>query len=398
MPHKVVHLTSHHNVFDNRIFFRECCSLAAAGYDVTLVAQHDRDETRDGVRILGIPKYKSRLERVTRTAWMVCRRGLSQKASLYHLHDPELIIWGLILRLYGHRVIFDVHEDFVQAVSSRSWIPERLQLATKIFCKLLVHITQLTMYIVIAERYYSRSFPHACRVLNYPRIEGLTRHRDVRQKPAMSAVIRMIYTGSITPGRGAHVHVKLLNQIEDAELLLLGACEANLEKKLRAMAADGRRLLMDPASDWVSHEKILSAYMEYWTVGLALFPDHPHYREKELTKLFEYMAFGLPIVCSDFPVWRALVHETGCGICVPPTDIDAAAAAVNKIFSDPILYKRMGEAGRKAVMARFNWRTQEENLLVFYSEILRASALDRLSPARLADGRSSRPSRSKRAG
>ena len=57
-----------------------------------------------------------------------------------------------------------------------------------------------------------------------------------------------------------------------------------------------------------------------WTAGLALFPDTPHYREKELTKFFEYMAAGLPIICSDFPVWRELVERHRLGLCVDPED------------------------------------------------------------------------------
>ncbi|MCE7896768.1 MAG: glycosyl transferase, partial [Gammaproteobacteria bacterium PRO8] len=48
--------------------------------------------------------------------------------------------------------------------------------------------------------------------------------------------------------------------------------------------------------------EITKAYLEGgWRWGLALFPDTPHYRDKELTKFFEYMSFRIPIICSDFP-------------------------------------------------------------------------------------------------
>ena len=65
MP-KVCILTSVHPPFDTRIFHKEAKSLVKAGYDVMLIAQHDKEETVDEIRIVPLSKPKNRYEGTTR--------------------------------------------------------------------------------------------------------------------------------------------------------------------------------------------------------------------------------------------------------------------------------------------------------------------------------------------
>ena len=94
---KICCLTSVHPPFDTRIFHKEATSLAKAGYNVSLVAQHDKDEIVDGIRIVSLPKPKNRIERMTRTVWTAYRKALEIHADIYHFHDPELIPIGLAI-------------------------------------------------------------------------------------------------------------------------------------------------------------------------------------------------------------------------------------------------------------------------------------------------------------
>src|ERR1051325_2652640 len=97
---RVVHISSAHPPGDTRIFLKQCRTLASAGYDVHLIVQNPRDEVRDGISLWGIraPRSDRRLERMTRTVLEVYRRARDLEADLYHLHDPELIPIGLLLR------------------------------------------------------------------------------------------------------------------------------------------------------------------------------------------------------------------------------------------------------------------------------------------------------------
>jgi len=74
-------------------------TLARAGYDVTLIAQHDGDRVVEGVRVIGLPKPRNRFTRIFGLTWRAFRLALRQHADVYHFHDPELLLIGVMLKL-----------------------------------------------------------------------------------------------------------------------------------------------------------------------------------------------------------------------------------------------------------------------------------------------------------
>ena len=126
----VAHLTSVHSVSDGRIYHKECCSLYKAGYDVVLVGNGESFDDPNGPRIIGIQHSQNRLVRIPLTWIKVLRAGLRTKAVLFHLHDPELIPMGLILKVLGKRVIFDSHEFYVRTMMVKDIFPCHLEVSS----------------------------------------------------------------------------------------------------------------------------------------------------------------------------------------------------------------------------------------------------------------------------
>ena len=119
---KICHISSVHPALDIRIFFKECKSLAATGYDVTLIAVYNEEQTIDGVHIVPFRLYKNRLKRILFSPFRMLRLALRQHATVYHFHDPELIPIGIILKLFRKKVVYDVHEDVSRQVMYKHWI------------------------------------------------------------------------------------------------------------------------------------------------------------------------------------------------------------------------------------------------------------------------------------
>ena len=87
------------------------------------------------------------------------------------------------------------------------------------------------------------------------------------------------------------------------------------------------------------------------------------------TKVYEYMAAGLPVIVSDYPFMRRSVQEDGFGVAVDPADTDAIADAIRQILSDPQAAAQMAENGRQAVLHKYNWGIEEEKLLALYRSL-----------------------------
>src|SRR5665647_777042 len=103
-PWNICHLTSVHSRNDTRIFIKQCRSLVAHGYFVTMVVADGRgDAYKDGVKIVDVGCLPGRLNRMFKTTLRVLKKSVEIDADLYHLHDPELIPVGMKLKRLGKK-------------------------------------------------------------------------------------------------------------------------------------------------------------------------------------------------------------------------------------------------------------------------------------------------------
>jgi len=370
-----VHLTSVHPPFDPRIFHKEARSLVDAGYDVTVVAPHSHDEERDGVRVRAIPRPRSRFERWLVTSWRVWIAGLSENAEVYHFHDPELMFAGLAIKLFGHKVIYDVHEDVPKTIENKSYIPGSVRGWVASAANLLEkRIARAFDAIVPATDDIAKNFS-GCRtvatVKNYPRFSSPGPVKTSGHRSDFHCA----YVGALSEGRGVSKTIQAMALLGDdlnIKLILCGACSPDsYEEEIRRLPGFQRT----DYRGWVAPQFVPDVLSEA-DVGLVCIQPLNQYLTSLPTKLFEYMAAGIPIVASDFPLWKEIVEGSSCGICVDPRDPAKIAAAIRYLHANPDVRAEMGKNGRKAAVGRFNWESESKVLFSVYERVLNGNARD----------------------
>ena len=104
--------------------------------------------------------------------------------------------------------------------------------------------------------------------------------------------------------------------------------------------------------------------------GLVTFYPLPNHIDAQPNKMFEYMSAGIPVIASNFPLWRGIIEGNQCGLCVNPLRPNEIAAAIDYLIAHPYEAKRMGQNGRAAILERYNWSIEGGKLLTFYEALL----------------------------
>ena len=351
------------------MFYREAKTLSSAGYEIVFICQHVGATVVDGIRIIPLPRPKSRLDRFTRITLEVLVLAIKENAAIYHLHSPELIPMGLLLKLLGKKVIYDAHEAFEQKILSKEWIHPMLRRPFSVVFRWFENSSSRCLdHVLAADRFTARQFPqkNVTVVANYPVLSLLKGAETVAVPKPAAGKTRLIYAGGITRDRGLFQMVTTLDLLSDLdiELYLLGSFSLPQEEEAVRRIDRVRHL------GFVPLETVL-AQLSSASLGLALFQPVPAYlyAGENTNKVFEYMACGLPVIASDFPNLREIVVGAGCGLCVDPTSPEEIAKAIRLLHENPQMRAEMGQNGRRAVAKQYNWEMESVKLLAVYRRL-----------------------------
>ncbi|WP_052754476.1 glycosyltransferase [Calothrix sp. 336/3] len=361
-----------HRALDVRIFYKECVTLSQAGYEVHLLVANPPETQLDGVYFHPIDKVKElpRLVRIWRRLASTYQKAQSLQGNIYHFHDPELIPVGILLKFLGNKVIYDVHEDTPwEALSLHKNNPIIAWLKFLIWT-VMEGIAKLTLDgFICVTPHIAAKFPSAKTtvVANLPLTVEL--QTAVNQTKADTSENYIIYAGGITEIRGIKEMVgamELLPTSLRGKLLLLGEFSSvNLQTQIEQMAGWEKVEFLG----WQPREKLVQ-YLGKAQVGLVVFHPQTDHLAALPNKLFEYMAAGLPIIASNFPLWQEIIQKIGCGLLVNPLEPQEIAQAMAYFLENPDMALAMGEKGQVAVKTKYNWEIESQKLLQFYQQII----------------------------
>lgn len=361
---KVAHLTTVHPRSDARIFAKECMSLHSQHKVRLIVADGLGSDQISGVNIHDLGKPRGRLSRFTATALKAAAKVRELETDLVHFHDSELIPTALWLRARGVRVIYDVHEDLPRDILIKEWIPKALRRPASAIAKSIEAIADryfdgiIGATPLIAQRFTSEK---TILVRNFPLIEEF--QVSTGPKRNIIGADSVAYIGTLSEARGVVEAIEATRLVDNLTLVLAGKFNtAALERRVRSLpgwqSVDYR--------GFVGREEVAEILNRSRAGLCTLLPTITHL-DSYPVKLFEYMAAGLPVIISDFPLWRDLVEKHDCALFVDPASPDEIAKAISWVLTHPERAEAMGRNGRKAIETEFNWQTESENLVAFYN-------------------------------
>lgn len=359
---KICHITTAHPRYDVRIFHKECVSLAKEFSDVHLiVADGKADEIISGVHIHDIGKPAGRRSRFLNSGKAALNKALQINADIYHLHDPELLRVALKLKKSGAKVIYDSHEDLPRQILNKPYIPKFLRRSVSQIIEMYENKIVKKLSAVVAatphikDRFLSVN-KNCIDINNYPKIDDIEIDSNWENRD-----FAIGYIGGIFRTRGIF---ETLDAIEgtDIKLHLAGNFSpTSLEDECTAHSA-WKQVDFYGYLDRTGINNLLKKVR----LGMVILEATPSYIYSLPVKMFEYMASGLPVIASDFPLWREIIDSEKCGICVNQTKPIEIREKIQNIIADTSLLQEMGRNGRKAVEEKYNWNIENQKLFCLY--------------------------------
>jgi len=366
---RVLVVTVVHDPSDARIRFRQIPALLRAGAEVTYAAPFTAygRTPPDGVRGLDVPRARGRKRlRAVRAARALVRTE-GPRHDVVLVHDPELLL-ALAPLTRGRKrnprvdgvpvgkpaLVWDIHEDTAAALGMRGWLPRPLRPVAARAVLAAERWAERNVHLLLAEYSYQERFTRTIPVVPNSTLVP-------EDEPAPPSADRVVYLGRITAARGGEDLVELGRALAGSGIRveLIGNADAEVADVVAAGHAAG----------WVHHHGFVPndealRLLDGATAGISLLHDEPNYAWSRVTKLMEYMAYGLPVVSTANPASVELLEKYDAGLIVPfgtPAEVgEAAAAQVKRLVADRDLRERLAANGRRAAVNDLDWRRDGE--------------------------------------
>lgn len=366
---KICMLTSGHDVFDNRIYYKEILSLKKRYDQIYLVAPGHKDfVTEHGIIVKCFPKRKKWYDRMEPMKKIF---DIAKKinADVYHAHEPDSFqVATRLKRELGAKIIYDSHEYYPEAFAEHfgfvnPLIKKAIYLYEKRLCKQADFIITVNDILVNKFKKYHKDVEL---IPNYPVIK----HGDFENK--LNSKPTFIYVGGLREDRGIFKILQAIENIKDRDLkyIFLGSFETKkFEAKCKKFINNKLSKMDITFTGKVPHKKVFD-YLNISHVGFVILqPDNWRYVNSEPVKLFEYMSSKIAVIGSDFPMIKNIISSSNNGVLVKPDSPKDIANAILKLADNLEMVKVMGDNGYNKVKEVYNWSICEKKLLDTYRKL-----------------------------
>jgi len=400
---KVCLITSRHEPWCFRIYYREARSLSRAGFDVQIILSTEKlCEKRNGVTVHGfnlnaVVPYKFGINKLANQL-MFIYLGVKARADIYHCHSPEVLfsayIIKLILRLFYNRKSAVIHEirDFYLREAlldvDLGW-REKIGLSLQTVWDKLLH-RPIDFVIGVEESKLEKPLSYGLSpdkmavVENYVPLDLFKERRKRFDK--FNFVLG--YAGGLSFLRGidklAIASVEFGKKVNmRPTLLLIGRFPRSLKDQetwLVDYCKENEKFVKLKYHKWLSHDRV-AALLAKADICFALFYSKRYRKVLSTTagptKLYEYMALGKPTIATNVPALENIIQQTRCGLIIDEGAGERALAdAIEFYYKNPDALRKVGKNARIAAEREYNWDIAQKKLLQIYNGIISKNGLN----------------------
>ncbi|TQV83006.1 glycosyltransferase family 4 protein [Aliikangiella coralliicola] len=366
----VCHVISGYFRNDARVFKRQCLSLKEAGYEVSILTNDgEPNEVLEGINIYACEQVWPRWKTLLFALYQFKKQALQIDADIYQLHSPELLPLGVMLKKMGKTVIYDAHEDMPAHILEKEWLPQ----VSRKFISVVVAKYMNRVYRKIDEivsphshvvQKINEEIGKGVLVANFPLIKALD--PEVIENVANRDLI-LCYSGTVYAYSNQEATIEAISSIDNAVYEVAGYMDEQHQQDLLAMPGSEKSKFHGRIDQVALRELYLRSLIGVVIYDYKLNLGH-NLGSYGTNKIFEYMEAGLPIICTDYILWKEIIDEYKCGIYVKPGDVAAIASAINTINGDRELARTMGINARKAAEEKFNWVTEKKKYITVFNK------------------------------
>jgi len=370
----VCHLSPVESRRDERAFSRQALPSIGYGVRARIVGPHTGNGQNQGVEFVPLSESRGRALRIL-LASRFLRSALRQKADIYHVHSPELIPVGLMLKLFFRKkVVYDTREDFPAMMLTKAYLPPRWR---KLTSRIVAGVEGLAARIldgfVTADSGTLR--PHARKgksrklvFYNFPNLQYFPEPQMVEKK------FDLVYRGGLSERAGTFVLLKAVRLLKErgipVRLLMFGyADNKQTEQLVRDSVLSMEIEKLVTLQGVIPHDD-MAATLSQARIAVCPLQCIPKFLNNIPVKVFESWACGLPVIATDLPPIRPFFGTKPYGVLVKPGDSYGLANAVGRMLKSPQLIAEYGCRARQAVVERYNSDLEIRKLLSFYKGVL----------------------------
>ncbi len=391
---KICFLADKHNLFDDRIYWKMAVPLKEKGYDVYYILI--RDENKEGTTKEGIKYEVLKVKTFSKNRYLnfilkninpnnnykiLFRKATKINADIYHFHDLWVNKIGKRLKKLKHKpvVFYDAREpyaeDYISYTKSKGVTKKMVHLFSYFVDRWEKRMSKNYDLVISNEEIVRDRFRKS---LGKEKAEVIYNYTDIYKNFTNTSKkdkeYDFIYCGGITELRGAFkvLEATLItkSKLPTIKVIFVGRYSPeNLKEKLQKF------IDVNELNDNVSlHTEVnyseVSNFYNKSKVGLVTLLPVKTFEISMPIKVFEYMAFALPIIGSNFGHIKKYIEQENCGVVVNPMMPDEISNAMIALLTDSEKYEMYSTNGRKATLEKYQWDFEFNRLINFYTKAL----------------------------